>query len=113
MEHLQVFIDWAQRPTCQIKSAKQQKFFFAMLKKAMKQHTGEVVDCSHWEMTVVDFFFTGDKITSTDYMSVEIKKYTRNSVFGQMRVFFGQDARERFGIDWNGFKGAYAKTEMA
>ena len=97
MEHLQVFTDWAQRPTSQIKSAKQQKFFFAMLKKAMQQHTGEVVDCSHWDITHVDFFFDGDKMTSTDYMSVEIKRFTRNSTFGQMRVLYGQVARERPG----------------
>ena len=99
MEHLNIFTDWAMRPTSQIKSAKQQKFFFAMLKKAAKIHGGEVVDSSHWDITRFEFYFDGDKITSTDYMSVEIKKFTRNSAFGQMNVFFGQAARERFEID--------------
>jgi len=110
MEHLKVFTDWAQRPTCAIKTEKQQKFFFAMLKKAMKQHVGEVVDASHWGITRVEFYFDGDKVTSTDYMSVKIKKFTRTSTFGQMDVSFGQAARERFGIDWDSFKGAYAQV---
>jgi hypothetical protein len=113
MEHLQVFIEWAQKDYSRLVSAKQRKFFADKLRRAMAAHTLPTNDMSGRFPCIAFFFDAGvDVITSTDYILVEMPTPTAATPYGRLCVNFGEAACQRLGLRW-GINGKYVDDKSA